>query len=69
MNLANNSFLDSQGFAPIARVAVGMEYIDAIYTGYGQSPDQGRLYAEGNAYLMSNFPMLTYFNTTTVVHK
>ncbi len=68
VNLANNSFLDSQGFAPFARVSVGMQYFDAAYSGYGQSPNQDLIYSQGNQYLQANFPLLTDFNTSTVTH-
>ena len=40
INYANNSYLDASGFAPFARVTSGMSVVDAIYSGYGQTPSQ-----------------------------
>jgi peptidyl-prolyl cis-trans isomerase A (cyclophilin A) len=36
INFADNSFLDAQGFAPFGHVIEGMEYVDALYGGYGE---------------------------------
>ncbi len=72
INFADNSQLDGMGFSPIGRVVEGMEVVDAIYSGYGegapegQGPDQGRVQAEGNAYLRASFPQLDYIRRATV---
>ena len=65
VNLADNSRLDAQGFAPIGRVTSGMEVVDRLYAGYGETSGggmrggrQGKLLAEGNAWLDANFPKL-----------
>ncbi|KAG8471225.1 hypothetical protein KFE25_009646 [Diacronema lutheri] len=66
-NLADNAFLDSQGFAPFAVVLGGgmADVVERIYDGYGEGapkgrgPEQGRIKAEGDAYLAS-FPRLSY---------
>ncbi|KAJ1625937.1 peptidyl-prolyl cis-trans isomerase-cyclophilin family protein [Pavlovales sp. CCMP2436] len=72
-NLVDNSFLDDQGFSPFARVlADGMEVVDKIYGGYGEGapkgrgPEQGRIKAEGDAYLAS-LPKLSYIASAKVV--
>jgi peptidyl-prolyl cis-trans isomerase A (cyclophilin A) len=68
----NSSSLDAQGFAPFGRVAKGMDIVDKIYSGYGEGaptgkgPDQGRLQAEGNAYLMKDFPRMDYIKKATI---
>jgi peptidyl-prolyl cis-trans isomerase A (cyclophilin A) len=64
INYGNNSFLDGMRFAPFGEVVTGMEVMDNLYSGYGEGapqgrgPDQGRLVAEGKAYLDKGFPML-----------
>ncbi len=64
INFGDNVNLDGMRFAPFGRVVQGMEVVDALYTGYGEGaprgagPDQGRIQAQGNAYLDSAFPKL-----------
>ena len=69
INIADNPYLDKQGFPPIGRVLEGMEYIDALYDKYGEGkgdgsdgkgPSQGRIGQEGNPYLDRYFPKLSY---------
>jgi len=67
INLGDNSRLDAMGFAPIGRVTGGMDVAERIYAGYGESPDQGRIAAQGNAYLEKQFPRLDYIKTARVV--
>ncbi len=64
INYRDNSSLDGQGFAPFGVVAEGMDVIDALHAGYGDGaprgngPSQGKIRAEGNAYLDREFPEL-----------
>jgi peptidyl-prolyl cis-trans isomerase A (cyclophilin A) len=65
INLADNSRLDREGFAPIGRVIEGMEKVDQLYAGYGEAAGGGmrggkqeKLFAEGNSYLDREFPKL-----------
>lgn len=62
-----NGFLDSQRFAPFGKVVSGMENVDKINSSYGERPDQGRITAEGNAYLQKEFPNLDYIKTARIV--
>ena len=68
INFADNTPLDAQGFAPFGRVTDGMGAVDKLYSGYGRNnvPDQGKLMAEGNAYLLKSYPKLDYIKKATV---
>lgn len=72
INFRDNGGLDNQGFAPFGQVVSGMNVVDALYSGYGdgaprgRGPDQARLQAEGNAYLMKDFPQLDYIRKATI---
>ncbi len=73
INLANNLNLDKQGFTPFGKVVEGMNVVDLFYKGYGegapngQSPEQGLIRMQGNAYLQSKFPLLDYIKKATIV--
>jgi len=69
INFSDNSFLDSQGFAPFAKVVQGMEVVDQIYKGYGETPDQGMIQDEGNRYLKRKFPNLSYVKSVQRVES
>ncbi|HKV42045.1 MAG TPA: peptidylprolyl isomerase [Blastocatellia bacterium] len=65
VNLADNSRLDAQGFAPIGMVSEGMEVIDRLYSAYGEQAGGGmrggkqqKVLERGNAYLDREFPLL-----------
>ena len=65
INLADNSKLDAQGFAPIGKVIDGMGTVDQLYSGYGEDAGggmrggkQGKILEGGNKYLDSAFPKL-----------
>jgi len=74
INLGDNAGLDPKGFAPFGRVVEGMETVGQLYSGYGdepsrggRGPEQGKIQAEGNAYLEKDFPQLDYVKTATLV--
>ena len=73
INYSDNSRLDQMGFAPIARVVEGMDVVDRLYSAYGEGapsgkgPDQGRLQAEGSAYLTKDFPQLDCIKKASII--
>jgi peptidyl-prolyl cis-trans isomerase A (cyclophilin A) len=67
VNYADNSRLDSQGFAPFGIVTEGMDVVDKFYSGYGETPDQGKLNEEGKAYFEKNFPQMDTITTAVIV--
>lgn len=68
INLGNNGpKLDSQGFTPFGRVTEGMSVVASLYAGYGESPNQGKMRTEGNAYLQREFPQLDYVKKTSFI--
>jgi peptidyl-prolyl cis-trans isomerase A (cyclophilin A) len=67
ISLGDNAKLDAMGFAPIGRVASGMQAVDHIYSGYGEQPDQALIMSQGNAYLEKEFPKLDYIKSTRIV--
>jgi len=66
INLVDNGRLDAMGFAPFGRVVEGMAVVDSLYSGYGETPDQGMIQSLGNSYLKRNFPNLDYVKTARV---
>ena len=64
VNLADNSRLDAEGFAPVG-VVEGMDVVDRLYSGYGESAGggmrgdrQAEIFAGGNAFLDRAYPKL-----------
>ncbi|MFH1764884.1 MAG: peptidylprolyl isomerase, partial [Gemmatimonadota bacterium] len=41
INTDENRSLDGQGFSPFGEVVEGMDVVDALYSGYGESPTRG----------------------------
>ena len=73
INLGDNAALDQQGFAPFGQVTEGMDVVGKLYSGYGEGapqgngPDQGRIEAEGKAYLDKEFPKLDSIKSAVIV--
>ena len=73
VNYGDNSRLDGAGFSPFGQVVEGMDVVDRLYAGYGEGaprgrgPDQGRIQAEGNAYLERGFSQLDSVTRATIV--
>jgi homoserine O-acetyltransferase len=67
VNLADNQRLDAQGFVPFGRVVSGMEVVDSLHGGYGESSGGGiragkqdPLFSGGNRWLDAHFPKLDH---------
>jgi len=58
INYGENANLDGMSFSPFGQVIKGMDAVKAIYKGYGETPDQGAIQSQGNAYLDAKFPRL-----------
>jgi cyclophilin family peptidyl-prolyl cis-trans isomerase len=65
INTSDQLQQDALGFAPFGKVVEGMDVVDKLYSGYGETSGsgmragkQGRLFEEGNAYLDRDFPRL-----------
>jgi peptidyl-prolyl cis-trans isomerase A (cyclophilin A) len=71
INFKDNANLDALGFAPFGEVVSGMDVVDKIYAvgegkPSGPGPEQGRIQAEGNAYLTKEYPKLDFIKKATV---
>jgi peptidyl-prolyl cis-trans isomerase A (cyclophilin A) len=73
INLADNPRLDSTGFAPFGKVISGMEVVDKLFAGYGDTPPRGegpdpaKIQMQGTSYLEGRFPRLDYIKKATLV--
>eukprot|EP00928_Gymnodinium_smaydae_P070509 TRINITY_DN54327_c0_g1_i1.p2 TRINITY_DN54327_c0_g1~~TRINITY_DN54327_c0_g1_i1.p2 ORF type:complete len:250 (-),score=56.74 TRINITY_DN54327_c0_g1_i1:62-709(-) len=68
INSEDNEFLDTQGFSPFAEVlGDGMKAVDKIQGKYGETPDQGLIEQDGNAYLAQHFPELSFLSKVEAV--
>jgi len=72
INFKDNAYLDESGFAPFGEVVEGMDVVDKIYSGYGdtkptgQGVDYQQAFSQGTGYLDANYPQLTKILSTTV---
>lgn len=71
INYGDNSRLDKERapFTPLGIVVEGMDVADKLNAEYGSAPQnaQGRIVAEGNKFLIANYPKLDYIKTATIV--
>ncbi|MHB8754327.1 MAG: peptidylprolyl isomerase [Candidatus Acidiferrales bacterium] len=66
ISLVNNARLDAMGFAPFGKIIEGMDVVNQLYSGYGESPDQGKIQSQGKVYLEKSFPKLDTIITARV---
>lgn len=69
----NHATHDKEPFVPFGRIVTGMDVVDALYDGYGETAlggiragKQDPLFTQGNAYLAARFPRLDYIRTARV---
>ena len=69
----DNVHLDPLGFAPVGRVAAGMDVVDSLYAAYGDAPPAGRgpvqdsVALQGERYLARAFPRLDVIRSARIV--
>lgn len=75
ISLTDNSREDAQGFAPLGRIVSGMDVVDQLYSGYGETSGggvraghQGPLVTGGNAYVDRMYPKLDRLIRITVTN-
>ena len=69
INFGDNSFLDSQRFAPFGQVIQGMDdVVDKLFADYAGKPQEQfiRIQNEGNAFLNKEFPKLDFIKKATI---
>ena len=72
INLVNNARLDGSGFAPFGEVVSGMDVVEKLYSGYGESypggngPRPDLIQTQGNAYLEKDFPRLDFIKKVSI---
>jgi peptidyl-prolyl cis-trans isomerase A (cyclophilin A) len=66
INFRDNAGLDPQGFAPFGQVVSGMEVVDKINAEHRETPEQGLIQSQGNAYLMKQFPRLDFIKKASI---
>ena len=67
VNLTANSSLDSQGFSPFGTVTSGFSVFNHLYSGYGDTFDQGGFTQQGASWAHKNFPKLDWIKTGRLV--
>ena len=66
INYGDNSRLDIDGFAPFGEVTSSMIMAERLFSDYGEAPDQARILLEGNAFLTTYFPKLSFIRKATI---
>jgi peptidyl-prolyl cis-trans isomerase A (cyclophilin A) len=68
INIGDNGYLDGQGFVPIGEVIEGMDHVDMLYNGYGDtSSRQGSFETGGKAFVDRTYPKLDRILTAVTI--
>jgi peptidyl-prolyl cis-trans isomerase A (cyclophilin A) len=68
VNLTDNTrSLDPQHFSPFGEVTEGYDIVSTVYSGYGETPEQSKITAQGKAYLDKNFPKMDYIKSAVIM--
>jgi len=67
INFGDNARLDGMGFAPFGKVVEGMDVVDKIFPGYGESPRQDLITDQGDAYIAASFPKIDKIKLARIV--
>ena len=73
INYKDNANLDRMGFSPFGKVVSGLDVVEKLFSDYGEGPpggigpEQGRIEAQGNAYLNKDFPKLDSIISARVI--
>jgi peptidyl-prolyl cis-trans isomerase A (cyclophilin A) len=67
INFVDNTALDKSGFSPVGVVVEGMDVVDRISGVHKEEPEQGRIIAEGAAYLCATFDKLDYIKRAFIL--
>jgi peptidyl-prolyl cis-trans isomerase A (cyclophilin A) len=70
----DNRVQDAQGFAPLGAIVQGMDVVDSLYSGYGETSGggvragkQGEAIVGGNAWFDAHYPRLDHLIRMTIV--
>ena len=70
----DNLVQDGQGFAPLGTIVQGMDVVDSLYSGYGETSgggvragNQGEAIVGGNAWFDAHYPKLDHLIRMTIV--
>lgn len=71
IDTGNNVQLDQQGFTPFGAVDSGIDVVDKLYSGYGDTPTphQGEMMTQGNAWLEKHYPKLDRITSARVTEE
>ena len=67
INLVQNSYMDDEGYSPLAEVESGWEIVKSINPEYGINASEEEVKERGNEYIFEKFPNMDYVIKATIV--